>query len=1092
MPNYRINAPVQLDYANGMQMDYGDIVVERADQIPDAAKVVYFGETLVDLTEDTVAPNVVKKGYTFHASNGERLMGTMSGGGGDDPDLEIKVLDVDPIMPITTNAQADTSQATSYPYNHYPYYRYNNKITSYDVIKVYKEQYGYIQNVYNYMGSNFKPFEMSMGMHIRDINCRGMFAWYQKHNLQEMADPFKNENGIYFSLNNVKDASFMFASTFINSNSGLKYPLLYNSYNYYINLNCNTLLSTAYMFYNTNFVSASEYLSRTKLEISDTVENMAHMFDGVFVNSNKSNINDIIKFKFPNNVKNISGSFANILTTNQFVTPFLPNELPESVIDASYLYYSSYYFLNYITNYNNLEIKFHDNILSTAFMFASSGGFNLDKLKSFNYPNYVQNISGMFAGMNFYRANFDRYQLLNFPETVTDASYLLANGINFFNTDNISIEKNNCNLYSAFAFSSFAQYISNFSIIGNNLNCDFLFGWGAQNYYNSTPMTYKRIYNTYIIGNNISCRYMYKSGGHTNYNVYVEGNNIDLSYLFAATNTTTEAYKLKNVKLNINCKDGLNLHNLFHNSTMGSANPNNFNLIMNYENINNMDFSQLLYPYEMPLNTYMSGVGTNIFGNNLNFYLSGLLHYGDLNVVGNDINLIQPFNMYYPNSSFINTSYNFIGNNISCNELIPGQAPFNININVFGNDINISNIFGTGPLAMNCNHNYYNINLQGTNISACNLFRQNLNTVVINFRANGDGLNLYNALNIYNTSLDTSRPSYIEIAGKNNMNLVNACSGSYYGHPNGMCFINLFNNFNNMTGLSNINLRGFFGYDATIKYFDHLNIQDMNISGNNLDIVQLFKYANFNSLKNINISGDSINILDIFNTMYQRNLYNININVNNSNIQEIIYITGTTFNDANFNINIDNSYMYVLLGGKPNSVNINISGNNDTFGGILRYMNNSHIRINANDSIFNSCFYTLSTLGSKYSNINITGNNLNLYNSFPSIYRNHIPDIYLNVTNSNMVNMFYNWNTSSSTFIVNMYVKNASNCNKAGMFYMKHSSLSVYIYCNNVNEFTDYNLTYPSIGSMTWTAMTNGYYNAAYSIYVYNNYNPND
>ena len=49
-------------------------------------KVVYGGDTLVDLTGDTVKPEVLSKGYTAHGADGEPIVGTMdagAGGGGD-------------------------------------------------------------------------------------------------------------------------------------------------------------------------------------------------------------------------------------------------------------------------------------------------------------------------------------------------------------------------------------------------------------------------------------------------------------------------------------------------------------------------------------------------------------------------------------------------------------------------------------------------------------------------------------------------------------------------------------------------------------------------------------------------------------------------------------------------------------------------------------------------------------------------------------------------------------------------------------------------------------------------------------------------
>lgn len=44
-------------------------------------KVVYGGDTLVDLTSDTVTPETLAKGYTAHGANGEPIVGTMANNG---------------------------------------------------------------------------------------------------------------------------------------------------------------------------------------------------------------------------------------------------------------------------------------------------------------------------------------------------------------------------------------------------------------------------------------------------------------------------------------------------------------------------------------------------------------------------------------------------------------------------------------------------------------------------------------------------------------------------------------------------------------------------------------------------------------------------------------------------------------------------------------------------------------------------------------------------------------------------------------------------------------------------------------------------
>ena len=46
-------------------------------------KVVYDGNTLVDLTSDTVTPNTLMEGVTAHNAAGEQIVGTMTGSPGE-------------------------------------------------------------------------------------------------------------------------------------------------------------------------------------------------------------------------------------------------------------------------------------------------------------------------------------------------------------------------------------------------------------------------------------------------------------------------------------------------------------------------------------------------------------------------------------------------------------------------------------------------------------------------------------------------------------------------------------------------------------------------------------------------------------------------------------------------------------------------------------------------------------------------------------------------------------------------------------------------------------------------------------------------
>lgn len=50
------------------------------------SKVVYGRDTLIDLTEDTVIPEALKKGFTAHDKSGTPIVGTMEVSGLPDGD----------------------------------------------------------------------------------------------------------------------------------------------------------------------------------------------------------------------------------------------------------------------------------------------------------------------------------------------------------------------------------------------------------------------------------------------------------------------------------------------------------------------------------------------------------------------------------------------------------------------------------------------------------------------------------------------------------------------------------------------------------------------------------------------------------------------------------------------------------------------------------------------------------------------------------------------------------------------------------------------------------------------------------------------
>ena len=64
-------------------------------QLTKPNKIVYGGQTLIDLTEDTVTPETLKQGVTAHDAAGEIITGTLVPSGGVVQESDINFYDYD-------------------------------------------------------------------------------------------------------------------------------------------------------------------------------------------------------------------------------------------------------------------------------------------------------------------------------------------------------------------------------------------------------------------------------------------------------------------------------------------------------------------------------------------------------------------------------------------------------------------------------------------------------------------------------------------------------------------------------------------------------------------------------------------------------------------------------------------------------------------------------------------------------------------------------------------------------------------------------------------------------------------------------------
>jgi hypothetical protein len=80
------------------------------------SKVDYNNETLIDISNDTVTPQTLAKGYTAHNSNGERIVGTMTSEGGsgsgiiDVTELPTEGIDENAVYRVTESIQTNINE----------------------------------------------------------------------------------------------------------------------------------------------------------------------------------------------------------------------------------------------------------------------------------------------------------------------------------------------------------------------------------------------------------------------------------------------------------------------------------------------------------------------------------------------------------------------------------------------------------------------------------------------------------------------------------------------------------------------------------------------------------------------------------------------------------------------------------------------------------------------------------------------------------------------------------------------------------------------------------------------------------------------
>lgn len=419
MANYRINAPVQLDYARYMKMDYGDIIVERADQIPDAAKVVYFGETLVDLTNDTVIPEVVTRGYTFHGSDGNIYEGTME-------------------------SQTQSGSLIFHSENIYsPEYSIKD-------IGLFSGLIGlsYINNkLLNFYDNSMPLFDMNpLELGIVHINSNNAYAALWGVNSIFNADISKN---IFYSSffefdNDVKDISYALYRSVFNINSSQRYSDYNNLYNNYYYKDTNNEIGI--------------------ITIPGTVERAKSAFESACLSAKKVIIENGA------NLKDISNMFSNASITFPISASQIPN-YQRSIMDN----------LSWFNDFDKNNGKWDG--LFDCYKFGNEWITSSYFIGDVNLDNVIVNHDGFDTRFAFGKLSFitdtisltgnngNAYSMFN--NTCTTNCYALNNSVTYCNLkiNNLKLFGDDC-CYGRMIQGNF-EHIRNIEIKGNNLDFDY-------------------------------------------------------------------------------------------------------------------------------------------------------------------------------------------------------------------------------------------------------------------------------------------------------------------------------------------------------------------------------------------------------------------------------------------------------------------------------------------------------------------------------------------------------------------------------------------------------------------------------------------
>lgn len=372
---------------------------------------------------------------------------------------------------------------------------------------------------------------------------------------------------------------------------------------------------------------------------------------------------------------------------------------------------------------------------------------------------------------------------------------------------------------------------------------------------------------------------------------------------------------------------------------------------------------------------------------------------------------------------------------------------------------------GTKSITSNGVYNASDDSLDGYNSVTVAVPMPTFNTDVLNVSANG----VYNAVT---SGLDGYTEVNVQVPSSGSFNTTNITVTS--------------------NGVYNAQLSGYDGYGEV-----NVQVPTNGISPSDYFIT----YSN-----NGAVLGEPV-LVSMFSTLYAygQNYTEVSayaeINTVFTNADEFY-----NFNEALTIGNRVTNCMYLLSGAKGFNQPIIIPNSVTTCSGMFYGCSNFNYPINIPESVL-ECVSMFRNCVNFNSVVNMSNNLKSCAEMFQDCWKYNQP---VNIPNSvnNCYSMFYKCNNFNQpitipngvvscsgmfsycmNFSSNIFIPNNSDINICRMLASTNNSLQKNIWCNNIAIINRNTASTSVTGTaIEWTAMTNGYYNEAYNIYLYNNY----